>query len=56
MKEFVSKTEACKMLEITRPTLDNWIKKKIINEFKIGLSPKIKISEIKKILNPSLDS
>ena len=51
-KDFVNKNEASQILGISRPTLDSWIKRGIIKKYMIGLSPYLKISEIKRVLDP----
>lgn len=50
-KNYVSKTEAIKMLGITRPTLDAWLKspKVNLNEVTVVLSKRISVKEIEEL-------
>lgn len=50
-EEHVTLTHACTLLGITRTTLYRWIEQNIIEKIYIGMSPRIRISEIERILN-----
>jgi predicted site-specific integrase-resolvase len=49
-EEHVNLITACELLGICKNTLWNWEKKGLIEKIYIGLSPRIKISEINRIL------
>ena len=50
--ELLTKREACKLLKITPPTLDDWIEKGVIKSYYLAKKPYIKRNDIMDSLIP----
>lgn len=52
--ELITRTEVCKLLNITLPTVSDWSKKRIIKAYRIGNKVRFKKSEILETLTQNL--
>jgi len=51
--EFITKKEVSKMLGVSMATINNWVRKGILNSTKVQSTVRFKKSEILKLLEPS---